>query len=324
MSKYLQIQIPQACHENWDRMDAAQQGRFCNSCQKNVVDFTLMNDDDLVNFFRKNKSNVCGRFTSDQLNTDILIPAKKIPWLKYFFTITLPAFLISLKANAQTNTVKGKVACVETKQYTTLGEIQIETTKTIKGKITNEIGEPIPGASVMVKNTRQGVAADVNGNYSIKVWSPYTSLVFSAVGCRTTEIDCSSNIRDTISLKMETVALQGMVVGAFVTTKRKKKLFSTSVLPNRSLNTPHTFSIYPNPVTTNSQLNIKWKNNISSDQSIEIFNQTGNLLQKEVISTNKKSTQNSIQLKQLLPGAYVIKITDSKTRKSSAQQFIVE
>ncbi len=103
MAKYLQIQIPKGCEENWDTMQQQANGKFCNSCQKNVVDFTRMTNEQLVQFFKNRKDLVCGRLTSDQLNTGIPIPAKRIPWLKYFFQITIPAFLFSSKVIAQGN-----------------------------------------------------------------------------------------------------------------------------------------------------------------------------------------------------------------------------
>ena len=101
MSKYLSIHIPTSCHENWDNMTPLTQGRHCDSCEKTVVDFTGMSDIQLANFFAKKKENVCGRFYSNQLYTAIAIPKKEIPWLKYFFTITLPAFLFSQKGFGQ-------------------------------------------------------------------------------------------------------------------------------------------------------------------------------------------------------------------------------
>jgi hypothetical protein len=39
----LQISIPEPCHENWHTMTPTQQGRFCNACAKEVVDFSMMN-----------------------------------------------------------------------------------------------------------------------------------------------------------------------------------------------------------------------------------------------------------------------------------------
>lgn len=82
-------------------MTPVEKGKFCGSCQKQVVDFSVMSDRQLAEFFKKpSTSSVCGRFMTDQLDRDIEIPRKRVPWLKYFFTIALPAFFLSLKASA--------------------------------------------------------------------------------------------------------------------------------------------------------------------------------------------------------------------------------
>jgi hypothetical protein len=99
--KQFHLSIPTPCHENWEQMTPTEQGRFCGSCQKQVIDFTQMTDQQLVAYFKKPINNVCGRLAPDQLDRTINIPAKRIPWLRYFFQFTLPAFLLSLKATAQ-------------------------------------------------------------------------------------------------------------------------------------------------------------------------------------------------------------------------------
>ena len=95
MSKKLQLSIPTPCHEDWDDMTPVQQarpddpfgrGKFCGSCQKQVVDFSNMSDRQVAEFFKKpSTGSVCGRFMTDQLDRSIEIPKKRIPWLKYFF-----------------------------------------------------------------------------------------------------------------------------------------------------------------------------------------------------------------------------------------------
>ena len=102
MSKKIQLQIPDPCHENWAEMTSIERGRFCNSCQKKVVDFTNMSDREIAIFFNKpSTGSVCGRFMQDQLDRDIEIPRKRIPWVKYFFQLALPAFLASCGVRTQ-------------------------------------------------------------------------------------------------------------------------------------------------------------------------------------------------------------------------------
>lgn len=109
MGKTIQVTINTPCHENWDAMTPVDKGRYCDSCKKQVVDFTSMSDQQIAQFFRKpSTGSVCGRFMEDQLDRDIELPRKRIPWLKYFFQITLPAFLFSLKATAQQSKSKNR------------------------------------------------------------------------------------------------------------------------------------------------------------------------------------------------------------------------
>src|SRR4029079_1236463 len=102
MAKKLQLQVPTPCHENWENMTATERGRFCASCQKQVIDFSNKSDREVAMFFKKpSTGSVCGRFMEDQLNREIEIPKKRIPWLKYFFQFLIPAFLVSYRAAAQ-------------------------------------------------------------------------------------------------------------------------------------------------------------------------------------------------------------------------------
>ena len=56
---------------------------------------------------------------------------------------------------------------------------------TIKGTITDESGEPLPGANVLVKGTSIGASADADGNYSlsfVRSSSKSDVLIFSFIG----------------------------------------------------------------------------------------------------------------------------------------------
>jgi hypothetical protein len=66
--KDLKISIPKPCHENWDEMTPADQGRHCDKCKTTVVDFSQMSDEAILNFFKvKMEKKICGHFKSSQL-----------------------------------------------------------------------------------------------------------------------------------------------------------------------------------------------------------------------------------------------------------------
>ena len=57
----------------------------------------------------------------------------------------------------------------------------------VKGTVTDGIGEPLPGVSVVVKGTTNGTITDVNGKYSIQATAK-DILSFSYVGMSDQEI----------------------------------------------------------------------------------------------------------------------------------------
>ena len=65
----MKINIPTPCHENWENMTSQSKGRFCGSCQKIVIDFTKMTNDEIIDYFEKkeHQKSTCGRFYDMQL-----------------------------------------------------------------------------------------------------------------------------------------------------------------------------------------------------------------------------------------------------------------
>lgn len=100
--------------------------------------------------------------------------------------------------------------------------------KTITGKVTDSSGEPLPGATVMVKNTTIGTITDADGNYSLSNVSNDATLVFSFVGMETQEINVGNRTRIDVTLQEESVALEEVVAVGYGTTSRKNLTTSIS------------------------------------------------------------------------------------------------
>jgi hypothetical protein len=96
MSAPLHIDVKQPCHENWQQMTPNEQGRHCLSCQKTVVDFTLMSDQEILHYISNASSSVCGRFYNHQL--DKTYEVKKIKpafTFRYAWNLITAAFLLT-------------------------------------------------------------------------------------------------------------------------------------------------------------------------------------------------------------------------------------
>ena len=63
------IIIPNPCNANWDEMTPNDIGKHCGSCNKTVVDFTTMNDEEVKDYLNSSKmQRVCGHFKITQIS----------------------------------------------------------------------------------------------------------------------------------------------------------------------------------------------------------------------------------------------------------------
>ncbi|TDP03694.1 energy transducer TonB [Flavobacterium sp. 245] len=92
------ITIPEPCHENWDEMTPKDNGRFCMSCSKTVVDFTSMMPDEVRHYFVQNQNEkICGRFRKSQLDTiTIQIPRRVLYTQTQYHKMFLLALFIAM------------------------------------------------------------------------------------------------------------------------------------------------------------------------------------------------------------------------------------
>lgn len=101
------ISIPEPCSENWNSMHVVDSvHRHCDSCAKNVVDFSQMSDDEVLLFFRNSTGNICGRFRKEQLErTYTPIPPVTRPALWWKAAALLPLTLLGKNSAAQSDSV---------------------------------------------------------------------------------------------------------------------------------------------------------------------------------------------------------------------------
>ncbi|MEI6866677.1 TonB-dependent receptor [Flavicella sp.] len=90
----------------------------------------------------------------------------------------------------------------------------------ISGIISDNNGQPLPGANVLEKGTTNGTLTDFDGNYSINVTSGAT-LVFSHIGFVTQEIVIRSNTKVNIELQENEESLEEVIVVGYGTAKKE-------------------------------------------------------------------------------------------------------
>lgn len=95
--------------------------------------------------------------------------------------------------------------------------------KKITGKVMDATGEPIIGASVLVKGTGTGTVTNVDGNFSVDAQQGST-LVISFVGYTSAEIKVGAGSIYNVTLADDTQALEEVVVTAMGIKKERKSL----------------------------------------------------------------------------------------------------
>jgi len=110
----------------------------------------------------------------------------------------------------------------------------------ISGTVTDADGQTLPGVSVQVKNSNQGTAADVNGNYRISAPADAT-LVFSFIGYQSQEVAVGNRSSINVTLAEDNTTLNDVVVIGYGTqTKRDITTAVTSIGSDEIQNQPVT------------------------------------------------------------------------------------
>ncbi|MGV3509200.1 MAG: TonB-dependent receptor [Sphingobacteriaceae bacterium] len=91
----------------------------------------------------------------------------------------------------------------------------------VSGTVTDEKGEPLPGASVKVKGASSAAITDLNGDFVLKSVGENDILVVSFLGFITQEVPVNNNQRFTIALKEDAQSLGEVVVLGFGQTQKK-------------------------------------------------------------------------------------------------------
>ena len=110
--------------------------------------------------------------------------------------------------------------------------------KEISGKVIDEAGSPVPGASVIVKGTTNGIVTDIDGKYSLRVADHFNKvLAFSFIGMVPVEIPIGSNSVINVTLKSETIGVEEVVVVGYGTRKKEEITGSISTVSDKQLKT---------------------------------------------------------------------------------------
>jgi hypothetical protein len=329
--------IAEPCHEDWNKMTPESKGRFCDSCQKCVVDFSKMSHHEMLDVYQKAGGDVCARVTIDQIGGPKqdaqTMPARSIlSKLQKFALAMLLAFgLAGFSAKAQT---VAPVQVEENQGHFLMGDIMLVEEGVVRGKVESDI----PGnerITVSLRNeegriqTREILPGEEfvflmleDGTYYLSAHNPHGSSA-----SRQVVVEGSKEVVQNLVLRPR---MMGKV--AFVPDKqcpKPKELASGNAATSSSVEVKQgqdseypapeievqqhlELKVFPNP--SNDLLKLKLLSEPQGPMSVWIFDLEGKLVLKESLSGERGQLWN-LDVSKLGMGTYLLEFRSGKARK---------
>ncbi len=108
----MQVKIKQPCSQDWENMKIGLHSRFCENCDKSVVDFSTKTRKEIIQYVLEHRGDgICARMKQSQVDihhTDLVAlihSRKKMSSNTFFYLLSIGAILLT---GCQTNTDSGK------------------------------------------------------------------------------------------------------------------------------------------------------------------------------------------------------------------------
>jgi CarboxypepD_reg-like domain/Secretion system C-terminal sorting domain len=339
----IKLTIPEPCHENWQAMTPTQQGRYCNACAKQVIDFSVMSDAEVLHYFSHIQSEkVCGRAYPDQLERTIAMPSfpkKKLFWHWNYITVFFLFFFKSNSTKAQGGIAVQKVSATvpaDTKAHPrkTKGQVLVNQF-IVTGTVKDEAGAAIPFASISVLNSKQGTSADEDGKFALTSDQLHVILKVSALGYEVKECTMDRPGEQDIVLKKSEKILENVVINSYsmgrlsgiaggidITVTRRKTLADT--VKNFISNLNGDIRVYPNPVQRGSSFNLSLKLKQTGACKIQITDAAGRIILIRQINAAVKLYTGQVQTGAAWSsGIYYLNVLNDNNKSINAVSFSI-
>ena len=117
--------------------------------------------------------------------------------------------------------------------------------QTVQGNVTDETGEPVIGATVLEKGTKNATVTDFDGNFTINLTDGKV-LVISYIGMQSQEVNVAGKTNVNVVLKEDATTLQDVVVVGYGTMKKTDLTGSVSSVSTEKLNAKGAPSVMAN------------------------------------------------------------------------------
>ena len=169
-----------------------------------------------------------GMMKHSQVKLKIAVKVVMLGMCLFMFSV-FPLIAISGEyAGAEKNSsLSGQLSEIEGQQQ----QASIE----IKGKVTDESNQGIPGVTVLVKGTLIGTETDFDGNYTIKVSASAQTLIFSFLGMITQEMVVRGSGVININMKSISIGVDEVVIVGYGQQKKVSSVASIAQVKGEAL-----------------------------------------------------------------------------------------
>ena len=185
----MKIKVENPCNEDWSKMTKAEQGRFCDSCQKNVIDFSKMSLEEIKETLRNSSGKICGRIKNSQLS-EINGEYKDLPnafnikkWTiaaALAGVIAYPNHTSAIDMSKDIATVSSVYNPDDLNEEITEKKSPLKDSVTLSGIVKDTKGNIMAGAVMYCSNIRTSTISNEKGYFEIKVPKKDSSINITA------------------------------------------------------------------------------------------------------------------------------------------------
>ncbi|MEE1944928.1 carboxypeptidase-like regulatory domain-containing protein [Pedobacter sp. KR3-3] len=229
----LRISIPKPCTQNWADLSPAEKGRYCSSCQKEVIDFRGWTADELQDWFANSNGRVCGRLSQKQLDYFKPKEVRHEGWSFSAKVLLASSLALLTSSKVYSNTFAKSDSAIHQNTNEKGSKIKEEAKPSdsliiIKGIITaKEDKLPLPDVSIFLKNSSVSGSTGDNGRFTLQVKAtPGQKLLleFKCLGYATKELEITpESVAQELELEMA-FSDEGLTMGAVVVSYRRYPL----------------------------------------------------------------------------------------------------
>ena len=193
MKNQFSLEVKTPCKEKFEFFEKTKAGGFCNSCSKEVIDFTKMTSQEIIQYFKKPQTSTCGMFKESQLTTYQESSIPKNRWqfrtLAYLGLSIISLFTVN-SVNAQEH--KNLTEINKNIKQGEVVKLKEPREQVIKGVIIYN-NEPLPGATIILEGTTIGAEANFDGEFIFpKPLKEGDVLIISYLGLKNEKITISN------------------------------------------------------------------------------------------------------------------------------------